>query len=272
MSIEQSLNHRIISPPTQSKGCYPIVFLHGLMGFSANWGKIWPKFSDRSVLVFDQRGHGKSFKPPAGSYSPSDYAQDLKQLIDHIGWSKCHIVGHSMGGRVALRFASLYPQSAASLTMEDSGVCARPDRINWINNLLGNIPTPFVNRERAKAFFEANFTHDPMTGGFLHANLEQKESGVWDWRFFPPGMVETIEKGRATDALEEFTKTSLPTLILRGEKSVEFKQDEAEKMCGSRPGVQLSIIPGAGHFVHAEKPTEFCELLNFFINAHDQET
>ncbi len=215
--------HRIHGPEIPpSPNALPTVLLHGLMGFAANWGKIWPDLHTlRSVLVLDQRGHGRSPKPQGG-YSPTHYAQDLVGLLDLLGWSKIHIVGHSMGGRVAMRFASLYPDRTLSLTMEDSGADSRPDRISWINDLLASVPTPFKTREEAKAFFAENFRDDPMTGTFLHANLEEKGNGIIDWRFFAPGMVETIETGRATDAMREFSELKLPTLLVRGERSKEF--------------------------------------------------
>jgi pimeloyl-ACP methyl ester carboxylesterase len=235
------------------------------MGFAANWGKIWPHFQeDRPVLILDQRGHGRSEKPTSG-YSPSDYANDLESLFREIGWESAHIVGHSMGGRVALRFASLFPERSLSLTMEDSGTGARPDRVDWIKNLLGSVPTPFSGREAAKKFFAENFREDPLTGSFLHANLETKENGLLDWRFYPPGMIETVETGRAVDAMEEFSRLALPTLVVRGGNSREFLGDEASRMAEARPGVAFRQVDGAGHFVHAQKPEEFSAALGAFL-------
>jgi esterase len=254
-----------MGPAYDPSGPAPIVFLHGLMGFSANWGKIWPYFQEhRPVLVLDQRGHGRSAKPPAG-YSPSDYAQDLSGLLDSMGWGECHIVGHSMGGRVALRFASLFPLFTRSLTLEDSGTEASPERISWIKELLASIPTPFPSREEAKRFFEKRFGDEPMLGGFLHANLETKDDGTLDWRFHAPGMLETIEKGRALDASAELRSVSCPTLIVRGSRSREFPAEEAMRMAGLRENIQLVEIEEAGHFVHAEKPVEFSAALEAFL-------
>ncbi len=261
----QQLNYRVLGPENSHSVPRPVVFLHGLMGFSANWGKIWPYFQEkRPVLVMDQRGHGRSAKPETG-YSPSDYANDLAALLQHLQWQSCHIVGHSMGGRVALWFCKLFPHYAASLTLEDSGMEANPSRVGWIKNLLASVPTPFQEKETAKKFFEENFRNDPMTGSFLHANLEAKENGLLDWRFHAPGMVETIEKGRAQDAMEIFSSLTLPTLVIRGERSVEFPREEAERMAASRPAIELAEIPGAGHFVHAEKPGKFCQILDDFL-------
>lgn len=264
MSIAR-LHHRILGPATTQNAAAPLVLLHGLMGFAANWGKIWPLFQEiRPILVLDQRGHGRSEKPIAG-YAPSDYAEDLAFLLREIGWHHCHIVGHSMGGRVALRFASLFPEMTLSLTMEDSGAEANPDRVAWIRDLLASVPTPFHDRNTAKRFFEENFRDDPMTGSFLHANLETKDSGEINWRFHPPGMIETVATGRATDAMAEFRNLRAPTLLIRGSRSLEFPRLEAARMAASRPGVELVEIAGAGHYVHAEKPREFAAVLVAFL-------
>jgi esterase len=268
MSIAEPplLYHRIHGPDLAPPGVIPVVLLHGLMGFAANWGKVWPElYTARLVLVLDQRGHGRSPKPRTG-YSPSDYARDLLALLDQLGWKKVHVVGHSMGGRVALRFASLHPGRTASLTMEDSGADARPERVRWIQDLLASVPTPFRSRENAKSFFAETFRDDPMTGGFLHANLEQAADGTLDWRFHAPGMIETVETGRATDAMREFTELKAPTLLVRGSRSKEFPAGEAKVMAAARANVELVTIEGAGHYVHAEKPAEFNRALAQFLD------
>ncbi len=244
----------------------PIVLLHGVLGFSANWGKIWPHFSSkRQVLVFDQRGHGRSPKPPTG-YSPGEYSKDLLNLLNEIGWQKVHLVGHSMGGRVAIHFAHDYSERLVSLVLEDSGAEARPDRIQWIKGLLNGVPTPFPNREAAKHFFDKKYAGEPMLGGFLHANLVADTSGQMDWRFYKPGMIETIETGRANAAMEIYCNLKTPTLLIRGENSVEFTKDEADRMirCRKYPTV-FETIRAAGHWVHADQPQEFCLAVEKFI-------
>lgn len=264
------LHHRVI-PPSGAQNKPPLVLLHGLMGFAANWGKVWPQFTDRPVLVLDQRGHGRSAKPATG-YDPSSYARDLAALLDHLSWPRCHIVGHSMGGRVALRFCALFPDHALSLCMEDSGAETNPSRIDWIRGLLDSVPTPFASRESAKTHFARSFLEDPLTGSFLHANLEAKPDGTFDWRFHAPGMIETVEQGRATDAVAEFRHLALPVLVIRGSRSREFPEAEAERMLAARPATRLVTIEGAGHFVHAEKPAEFSAALADFLRDVDSAT
>lgn len=246
-------------------GKTPIVLLHGLMGFAANWGKIWPELSkDQQVLVLDQCGHGRSAHRETG-YAPGDYASDLNALLERLGWTQVHIVGHSMGGRVALAFCSNFPQKTLSVTLEDSGVEARPDRLLWIKALLDAIPTPFINQSEAKSFFAQNYGTS-MLGTFLYANLKERDDGSWDWRFYRNGMIETIRTGRCLDASQAFTNLKIPNLIVRGGKSEEFSQDEFERMIAMNANSQGAIIKDAGHFVHAEKPAEFTQALHNFLS------
>lgn len=264
------LHYRLLGPSpgtSATAAATPLVLLHGVMGFAANWGKVWPEFEkDRPVLVLDQRGHGRSAKPATG-YTPTDYAEDLKSLLESLSLGPCHIVGHSMGGRVALRFCYLYPELARSLTLEDSGVETNAERVSWIEGLIGGVPTPFATREEAKAFFATHFQDDPLTGSFLHANLETKPNGQLDWRFYKEGIIETVRQGRATDAQKEFRSLILPTLLVHGARSTHLSAEEASRMAAARPNVSLSTVEGAGHFVHAEQPAAFNAALKAFLAA-----
>jgi pimeloyl-ACP methyl ester carboxylesterase len=235
------------------------------MGFAANWGKVWPQFQEeRQILVFDQRGHGRSAKPTSG-YGPADYADDLKGLLDHLGLAKCHIVGHSMGGRVALKFVERYPENSLSLTLEDSGVETNFDRVGWLEGLLGHVPTPFADRAAAKEYFEKNFRDDPLTGSFLNANLETKEDGRLDWRFYKEGMFASIREGATMESAKIFQSLNLPTLVVRGARSAHLPAAEANRMAAARPNVKLITVEGAGHFVHAEQSAAFNAALKEFL-------
>ena len=166
-----------------------------------------------------------------------------------------------------MHFASEQPERLQSLILEDSGAEARPGRIEWIKKILHSAPTPFTSRESAKEYFETEYQSDPITGAFLHANLVAQENGTLDWRFHAAGMIETIEEGRAKDAMGLFCKIQTPTLIIRGEKSIEFTQEEAARMqeCRSQ-NASLAIISDAGHLIHAEKPKEFTDSVEAFLD------
>lgn len=249
-------------------GAEKVVFLHGLMGSGANWRKITSQLKvDYQVLTFDQRGHGWSFKPPKG-YTPEDYAIDLKLILDELGWEKVHLVGHSMGGRNALRFAFKFPQRLLSLTIEDIGPEGNPEAMQRTLRLLDLVPAPFPDKASAKKFFAEEFpaliaTHPQkeILGPYLFTNIEEKPDGTADWRFFKDGIVESLKLGHFKERWEEVTGLTLPTLWIRGELSEDLTRPEFEKILKSNPKIKGVEIAGAGHWIHYEKPTEFLNVL-----------
>src|SRR5690606_32763910 len=108
------------------------------------------------ILTYDQRGHGRSFKPESG-YSPEDYANDLEKILNELGWERIHLVGHSMGGRNALSFASRFPQRVISLVIEDISPESNPGDVARYEKLLNRVPTPFQSKKDAKDFLLNDF-------------------------------------------------------------------------------------------------------------------
>ena len=244
----------------------PLVLLHGLMGYGSNWARFWPHFSPgRPVLALDQRGHGRSKKPSSG-YTLKDYATDLKELLNVLSWDKVHLMGHSMGGRVAILFSSLYPNQVSSLLLEDVG--AFPSRIaSRVAEMIHSIPTPFSSPQKAKLFLQERFSSDPIMVDFLYSNMERKENSNYDWRFSREGILETIQDMEKRNDLGIFSSLRMPTLLVRGEKSVYLSKEDAEKMKDSNPNVELSVVQGAGHLIHFTHSKELAGLTQNFISS-----
>jgi pimeloyl-ACP methyl ester carboxylesterase len=255
-----------------------LVFLHGLMGSGANWRKISTHLRDRfQVLSFDQRGHGRSFHPKGG-YAPEDYAEDLLKILDDLGWSAIHLVGHSMGGRNALKFASLYPEKVRSLVIEDIGPEGNPVAMERTLRLLDLVPTPFPDKTRAKEFFENDFPlliknhpQKSILGPYLYTNIEEKSDGTADWRFHKDGIIESLRQGHFRPQWEEVRSLKMPTLWIRGERSEDLPRAEFEKVLAANSKIRGHEISGAGHWVHFEKPKEFMGLLESFYSSQGQE-
>lgn len=253
-----------------------VVFVHGLMAFSANWRKIASRLSDDyQCLIYDQRGHGRSFKPAQG-YSPEDYAQDLNKMTDELGWTSFHLVGHSMGGRNSLVFADLFPQKVRTLTIEDMGPEADASAFQYYEKMLNYIPTPFMSKEEYKQFFTQDFEKNfkskeaiAVLSSFLQANLEQVSegpyAGQYDWRFSKQAIVDTAKEGHTRDRWKEVSNLKMPVLLIRGENSHIFKRETFEKMLQANPRIQGVEIKQAGHWIHYEKYEEFTSILREFL-------
>jgi pimeloyl-ACP methyl ester carboxylesterase len=261
MKYLENFNHQIYGYNTHPK----LVFLHGLMGFGANWRRIISDFeSEFQILTYDQRGHGKSFKPLTG-YAPEHYAMDLLKIIDELGWEKIHLVGHSMGGRNALSFATQFPRRVTSLVIEDIGPESNPSDIQKYQNLLGRVPTPFPNKKTAKEFLLNDFG-DPVLGNYFYANLVEKEDGLVDWRFSKSAILESVVMGRAQNRWKDIKALSVPTLLIRGDRSEELSHEVYAKMLSSNPHIHGVEISNAGHWVHFDQPAEFSRVLKTFLD------
>lgn len=266
-----NFHHYILGTNSEQR----IVFVHGLMAFAANWRKIANKLEDRyQCLIYDQRGHGRSMKPESG-YEPEDFAEDLYKITGELGWEHFHLVGHSMGGRVAMVFAHKYPDKVKTLCIEDIGADVIPNSYKYYEKMLNIVPTPFNSKEQMKSFFENDYLtlftpHEQakVLLTFLQANIEEKESGLYDWKFSKQAVIDMVKEGHKKDYWLEVSSFKMPVLLVRGENSHVLKADEFEKMQMVNPVITGVEIKGAGHWVHYEKYEEFTKILSGFIGSH----
>lgn len=276
MSFLSNFHYSILGTNTKER----VVFIHGLMAFAANWRKIANRLeNDFQCLIYDQRGHGRSFKPDAGNsvsggsnYSPEIFAEDLNKITDELGWDSFHLVGHSMGGRNAMVFANMFPHKVRTLTIEDMGPDSDSTMKGYYENMLNNIPTPFADKVAVKDFFENHFKNvflskEPpaVLSTFLQANLEEQENGSYDWRFSKHAVIEITREGHLKDRWLEVSSFKMPVLLIRGEKSHILKQETFDKMLAVNPNITGIELKGAGHWVHFEKFEEFVQAFRAFI-------
>ncbi len=267
-----NFNYSVLGTNTGSR----LVFLHGLMAFSANWRKIASRLeSKHQCLIYDQRGHGRSFKPDSG-YSPEILAEDLNKITAELGWTRFHLIGHSMGARVAMVFAHLFPEKVKTLTLEDMGPDVQPESYRYYEQMLNIVPTPFSSKDQMKVFFEKDFLRlfkprEPagVLLTFLQANIEEKPSGQYDWRFSRQAMIDIVREGHVKDRWLEVSTFKMPSLLVRGENSHILSADVFQKMQQVNPQIEGAEIKAAGHWVHYEKYEEFTAILQDFILRHD---
>lgn len=242
------------------------------MAFSANWRKIANKLEhEYQCLIYDQRGHGRSFKPETG-YSLEDFAEDLNKITSELGWTNFHLVGHSLGARIAMVFADRYPERVKTLTIEDMGASILGDSYKYYEEMLNIVPTPFRSREAVKLYFENDFPRQfapkenlKVLSMFLQANIEEKAPGVFDWRFSKQAIIETARENHNQDRWREVSSFKMPVLLVRGEYSHILSYAEFEKMIQVNPQITGIEVKGAGHWLHYEKYEEFTQILHKFL-------
>jgi hypothetical protein len=266
MGILEKINHQL-----HGHGPRRLVFLHGLVGSGSNWARIVSQFdpNEWTILTYDQRGHGRSFQPETG-YATEDYANDLKDILNDLEWNHIDLVGHSMGGRVAITFGALFPHRLRSLTIEDIGVAPSQSATSRIETWIESVPVPFENRRSAREFLQSEaFAATGASkdiGNFFYANLTEKENGV-DWRFFKKGILESLKDGRTHDRFDIWSKLSMPTLLIRGERSTDLSPVVYEQMLKALPSCKGVVIAEAGHWVHFDQPLGFFNELNTFLKS-----
>ena len=253
------------------------VFLHGLMGYGLNFRRIASSLGPGQIaLCYDQRGHGKSFKPNEG-YSPKIFAEDLKKILDELQWKQIILVGHSMGGRNALAFSYMYPQYLSKLIIVDIGPESKPEAVLYFKQLFDAVPTPFQDKKAAKEFLMNEFKRTPFAqtlkspdtlGMYLYSNLVEDESGRADWRFSKTAMMQIVVEGRTKPQWDEVKAIGVPSLLVRGQLSEDLPQSIYEKTLETNSNIKGAIVNNAGHWVHSEQPEEFIRIIKEFANSH----
>lgn len=266
--MSENFHYRLYGNPLGPK----LVFLHGLMGYSANWRSIISQLEGRFLcLVFDQRGHGRSFKPIDG-YSPKDYAADLYKIVSDLRWNSFALIGHSMGGRNALAFADQYQDLLTHLVIEDIPPEETPGSEDYFQKLFATIPTPFACRADSKNYFEFDFIgpHSPYQGQktlalFLASNLETLENGSVDWRFSKNAILKTLSAMKNYSLWPILPRLKVPTLWIRGENSKDLPLQSFQRILTLNPLISGVEIQGSGHWVHFDRPQEFTQCLIDFL-------
>lgn len=263
-SYLENFNYQILGNNANPK----LVFLHGLMGFGSNWKTMARHFEENfQILLYDQRGHGRSFQPQTG-YRIEDYVFDLEHILSELGWEKVILVGHSMGARVAAAFAEKNPQKTVKLILVDMGPTSDIATMISTEEKIKSVPVPFASREDARAFFDGPFLDkykNETVKQFFYANLESKEDGSMKWRFYLPGILETLWQSRTSNQWRAYSHFSMSTLLVRGEKSTDFSQPLFDEVLEKNKNIRGVVVPGAGHWVHVEKPQELHQIFADFL-------
>jgi len=242
----------------------PLLILHGLFGMLDNWATLGRKFSDHfQVYTIDQRNHGKSPHSQAMNYEIM--ANDLAEFIEQHQLSEANIIGHSMGGKVAMQFAYLYPHLTKKLIVVDIAPKTYAGNHNHIFEAMESLNLNEI--ESRKQADEALTPSLPNLGvrQFILKNLARNNHNNYYWR----PAVSYIKANYGTIAggvLGISGSFNTPTLFIRGGKSDYILDEDWPGIKSQFPNATLTQIEDAGHWVHAEKPMEFYEAaLNFFI-------
>lgn len=240
----------------------PLLIVHGLFGSARNWGVIARHLAkDRPVLAVDMRNHGQS--PRTTSHSYADLAADLAEVIAAHG-GKADVLGHSMGGKAAMQLALTQPDLLRKLVVADiAPVAYSHDQTQHITAMRSLDLAGLTSRGEADRRL-AETLDDPSLRAFFLQSLDLKEQPA-RWRL----NLDTLELEMAKIVGWPGTQGQFdgPTLFLTGSKSHYVKPEHRDVIRALFPKARFAKIPGAGHWLHAERPREFEAAVEVFLNA-----
>jgi pimeloyl-ACP methyl ester carboxylesterase len=252
------------------------VLLHGIAGTSATWDAVIPRLAEHyDVLAPDLLGHGESAKPH-GDYSLGAYANVMRDLLEALGMERATIVGHSLGGGIAMQFAYQFIERCERLVLVDSGGLGREVHPLLRAALLpgAELVLPWLSTTTSRGV-------GALVRGMSRVGIRAGPDLDETWRSFVSlgepaarrAFIQTVRGvidlgGQRVSANERlYLAEGLPTLIVWGEKDplipVRHAREAHERMAGSR----LEIFPDAGHFPYRDDPERFVSVLVDFIGA-----
>lgn len=243
----------------------PLIILHGLFGSSDNWHTLAKRWGTSfTVYALDQRNHGSSPHESAMDYT--EMAQDLDQFIEQQRLGMVYIVGHSMGGKVALLQASLHPDKVAGLVILDIGVGRVAGQHLAILGALKTMdPGDYSSRQEIQEALETFIKIAPIRQ-FLLKNIMRRVDDSFAWKFNHSALIEHYEDLIAALDLQDLFMGSV--LFLRGADSSYLDPDLTPDILQYFPLAQLATIEHAGHWLHAEQPDQvFSSVQDFFIGG-----
>jgi esterase len=257
------LRHPAAAAPEAAPSQTPtLVIAHGLYGSGRNWGVIARRLADRrEVIAVDMRNHGLS--PRAATHSYPDMAQDLAEVIVGLG-GPVDLLGHSMGGKAAMQLALTRPDLIRRLIVADIApvVYAHDQRQN-ARAMAGLDLTRIKTRAEADAALAATID-DPALRVFFLQSLDLRATPP-HWRLNLPVLMAEMDKIVGWPGTPG--AFGHPTLFLTGADSHYVLPEHRDTIRALFPKARFAKIPGAGHWLHAQKPREFEETVRVFLEA-----
>ncbi len=237
----------------------PLLIAHGLFGSARNWGVLAKRLSDsRRVLTVDMRNHGDSFRDDSHSYP--DLAADLAEVIAAHG-GVADVVGHSMGGKAAMALALGHPEAVRRLVVADIAPVSYGHTQQPLIDAMRAVDLSVVERRGDADAQLAPLVPEAGVRAFL---LQSLDVGARRWRLNLDALSANMAAILGWPDLDG--RYDGPALFLSGAASDYVLPEHRPAIKAMFPNAKFAKIPGAGHWLHAEKPKEFEAALRAFLN------
>lgn len=242
----------------------PVVILHGIFGISDNWVSIGRRIAEQyEVFILDQRNHGQS--PHSDTFNYFALADDLFEFMEDHQIVNPILIGHSMGGKVAMNFALDYPAKVDKLIVVDISLREYPARQEHMEIIHAMMAVDFdqvQSREDVETIVAKSVTSERVRL-FIMKNLYRIGQKRLAWRMNIKSIYDNIENVfLGVESPYVFEK---PALFIKGGASNYILEEDYAPIKEKFPAARFQTIQGASHWVHADKPDELCEALSVFL-------
>jgi esterase len=247
-----------------------VVLLHGITGHCLEWDDMVTRLASTCrVIVPDQRGHGCSGRVP--SYRIVDMVDDLVAVMDHLDVPAAHVVGHSLGGMVAMTAAASHPGRVQGLVVIDIGPTSFDSEfaagLPGLLDMLGSASYTTVDHAVDEWMTMNPAALEAPIRRFVEHGLQQRPDGRWAWMFDGPGLSRSALSLTTTDVLwDAVDRVAAPTLLIRGRQSPVLDRTTADEMIERFASASLVEV-GGGHDLAVECPADVGRLVGAFLAA-----
>lgn len=241
----------------------PFIILHGFLGMGDNWKTLAKKFakSNFEVHLVDQRNHGRS--PHSDNFNYDILAEDLNDYCEEHHLKDIVLLGHSMGGKTAMLFATLYPELVSKLIVADISPRFYPIHHDAILGGLSQLNFSIIKTRKEADESLANYVSETGTRMFLLKNLYWVQKGQLGLRINLEVLKDQVaEVGEALPMHQNFNDD---TLFLRGDKSEYIATNDEQLIKTHFPIAKIKTVDNAGHWLHAENPIQFYDFVIDFV-------
>ncbi len=252
------LNFREYGEPSDE----PLLILHGLFGSLDNWHTVAGRLAEeRWTVTVDLRNHGGSPHSPDFSYPL--LAEDVAEVIDHLGAERAAVLGHSMGGKAAMELALSRPARVTRLIVVDIAPKRYPPHYEDLRDAMLSVDFETIGSRREAEAALARRIPDKALRLFLLKNLSRDDRGRFHWELDLPSIAANFDEIWA--AIDGERSYSGPVLFLRGARSTYILEEDLSSIRRLFPRALLETIAGAGHWVHAEQPEALIGVVGSFL-------
>ena len=234
----------------------PTILLHGMLGSSRNWQTAGRELAaSRHVYALDLRNHGLSPHAPAMTYDAM--VADVATWLDANGIAMAELIGHSMGGKVAMLLASRHPERVTRLVAVDIA----PKGYNWPAHRQEYAAMNALDLAALRSRAEAEAQMEPLVPGwamrkFLTTNLEREAGGGWRWAVNLPVLAASLSE-LESNPMGPSDRYGGPTLFVAGGKSGYIKPGDEALILAHFPNARITTLPESGHNPHVEAREAF---------------